>query len=57
LALDLAIVATVAVVGELNVWRFDSVAGPRWLTTALSLLLALPLAFSALCAGSCLHSR
>jgi signal transduction histidine kinase len=43
LALDLAIVAAVAVIAELNVWRFDSVAGPRWLTTVLSLLLALPL--------------
>jgi signal transduction histidine kinase len=45
MALDLTIVATVLVIGELNVWRFDSVAGPRWLTTALTLLLALPLAF------------
>lgn len=44
-ALDLAIVAAVLVIGELNVWRFDSVAGPRWLTTALALLLAVPLAF------------
>jgi signal transduction histidine kinase len=45
LALDLAIVAVVAAITEANVWRFDSVAGPRWLTAALPLLWALPLAF------------
>jgi signal transduction histidine kinase len=45
LALDLAIVVAVAVITELNVWRFDSVAGPKWLTAALPLLWALPLAF------------
>jgi signal transduction histidine kinase len=44
-ALDLTIVLAVAVIAELNVWRFDSVAGPRWLTAALALLIALPLAF------------
>lgn len=42
--LDLSIVAAVAAISELNVWRFHTVAGPRWLTTALPLLIALPLA-------------
>jgi signal transduction histidine kinase len=43
LTLDVAIAVAVTVIGELNVWRFDSVAGPRWLTTVSTLLLALPL--------------
>ncbi|HVU78893.1 MAG TPA: histidine kinase [Gaiellaceae bacterium] len=41
--LDLAIVLAVAVIAELNVWVFDSVPGPAWLTAALPLLIALPL--------------
>ena len=45
LVLDLALVAAVAAITEANVWRFNSVAGPKWLTAALPLLWALPLAF------------
>jgi signal transduction histidine kinase len=42
---DFAIVLLVAGITEANVWHFHTVAGPRWLTTLLPLLLALPLAF------------
>ena len=43
--LDLAIVVVVAAITEANVWRFNSIAGPKWLTVALPLLWAVPLAF------------
>jgi signal transduction histidine kinase len=42
-ALDLAIVLTVTAVTEWNVWVFHTLPGPKWLTTPLPLLLALPL--------------
>src|SRR5581483_8289299 len=42
---DIALVVAVAAITEANVWRFNSVAGPKWLTAALPLLWALPLAF------------
>src|SRR5262249_2490751 len=45
LALDLAIVVTVAAITEWNMWVFHTVPGPVWLTAALPLLWALPLAF------------
>ncbi|HEY4349074.1 MAG TPA: sensor histidine kinase [Gaiellaceae bacterium] len=45
LFLDLAIVFAVLAITAVNVWWYDTVAGPRWLTAALPLLLALPLAF------------
>jgi signal transduction histidine kinase len=43
LVLDVAIVVAVAAITEWNTWAFHTVAGPKWLTTALPLLLALPL--------------
>ena len=43
--LDIVIVVAVAAITEANVWRFHSVPGPRWLTAALPLLWAAPLAF------------
>ena len=43
LVLDVAIVVAVATITEWNTWAFHTVAGPKWLTTALPLLLALPL--------------
>jgi signal transduction histidine kinase len=45
LGFDIAVVVAVAAITEANVWRFHSVAGPKWLTAALPLLWALPLAF------------
>src|SRR5262249_20061668 len=45
LVLDLAIVLAVLVITEVNVWWLDTVPGPRWLTAALPLLIAVPLAF------------
>ena len=41
--LDAAIVVAVTAITEWNTWAFHTVAGPKWLTTALPLLLALPL--------------
>jgi signal transduction histidine kinase len=43
LAIDVAIVVAVTAITEWNVWAFHTVAGPKWLTTSLPLLLALPL--------------
>ena len=43
LVLDGAIVIAVTAITEWNTWAFHTVAGPKWLTTALPLLLALPL--------------
>jgi signal transduction histidine kinase len=43
LVLDAAIVVAVTAITEWNTWAFHTVAGPKWLTTALPLLLALPL--------------
>jgi hypothetical protein len=37
------IVVAVAAISEWNAWAFHTVPGPKWLTTALPLLLALPL--------------
>jgi signal transduction histidine kinase len=42
-AIDVAIVIVVTAISEWNTWVFGTVAGPRALTTALPLLLALPL--------------
>jgi signal transduction histidine kinase len=42
-ALDFAIVVAVAATTEWAVWTSGAVAGPKWLTSALPLLLALPL--------------
>jgi signal transduction histidine kinase len=42
-ALDLAIVLFVLAVTEWNAWVFHTLPGPRWLSTLLPLLLALPL--------------
>ena len=42
-AIDVAIVVVVTAISEWNTWVFGTVAGPRALTTALPLLLALPL--------------
>ncbi len=42
-ALDLAIVLVVAAVTEWNAWAFETLPGPKWLSTPLPLLLALPL--------------
>jgi signal transduction histidine kinase len=41
--IDAAIVVTVAAITEWNTWAFATVPGPKWLTTALPLLIALPL--------------
>jgi signal transduction histidine kinase len=43
LAIDAALVIAVTAITEWNTWVFHTVAGPRWLTAALPLLLALPL--------------
>ena len=43
LVVDAAIVVAVTAITEWNTWAFHTVAGPKWLTTALPLLLALPL--------------
>ena len=42
-ALDLGLVLVFGAAAVWNTWVFDTVAGPRWLTTLLPLLLALPL--------------
>jgi signal transduction histidine kinase len=42
-AIDVAIVIVVTAISEWNTWIFGTVPGPRALTTALPLLLALPL--------------
>jgi signal transduction histidine kinase len=42
-AIDVAIVIVVTAISEWNTWVFGTVPGPRALTTALPLLLALPL--------------
>ena len=41
--IDIAFVVAVTAITEWNTWAFHTVAGPKWLTTALPLLLALPL--------------
>jgi signal transduction histidine kinase len=41
--LDVAIVVAVTAITEWNTWAFHTIAGPKWLTTSLPLLLALPL--------------
>lgn len=41
--IDVAIVLAVTAITEWNAWVFGTVPGPRALTTALPLLLALPL--------------
>lgn len=43
LVLDAAIAIAVTAITEWNTWAFHTVAGPKWLTTALPLVLALPL--------------
>ena len=43
LVIDAAIVVTVATITEWNTWAFRTVPGPKWLTAALPLLIALPL--------------
>jgi signal transduction histidine kinase len=43
MVIDTAIVVAVTAITEWNAWAFHTVAGPRWLTTPLPLLLALPL--------------
>ena len=42
-AIDAAIVVAVTAVTEWNAWAFGTVPGPKWLTTAFPLLIALPL--------------
>jgi signal transduction histidine kinase len=43
IVLDVALVVAVTAVTEWDVWVYETVAGPRWLTASLPLLLALPL--------------